>query len=169
MTRSLLTLGLVFFASSLAFAEGPAEGIPELKVLSNYVGTWDCEVTSPNSPLTKVTHTAEWVLGGRFVEQHVSLTSADGRAKIESRNLMTYDSQLGKYRIWSFVSDGNVRETTGTWDAATRTMSTENRDNGIVSTTTARFVEDGHEQWEWAIKTEGGEPVFQMSGDSRRQ
>jgi hypothetical protein len=169
MIRLLLSLVVILAATPIVASDGPAEGIPELKALSNYVGTWNAEVTSPNSPLTKATHTAEWILGGRFLEQKVSLTSADGRTTAQSRNLMTFDPALGRYRIWSFVSDGNVRVSTGSWDDATRTMTTISRDSGLVSTTTARFAEDGHEQWEWQIRTEAGATVFQISGDSRRQ
>jgi hypothetical protein len=168
MTRSLLTLILVFCATSIVRGEGPAEGIPQLKVLSNYVGTWEAEVTSDQSPLTRGTHTAKWILDGRFLQQDVTVTSDDGQLTITSRNLYTYDTNVGKYRTWSFISDGNAYSSTGTWDDSTRTLTFTNTVNGLDSKTTAHFAEDGVEQWRWQITGPNGDTVFDMKGVSRR-
>lgn len=169
MARWLMAILIGLGATNVVAADGPAEEIPQLKVLSQYVGTWEATVSSPNSPLTQATHTAEWILDGHFLQQDVTLKTDDGQTAIRSRNLYTYDKTLGKYRTWSFLSDGNVRSATGTWDESTRTLTFVNRENGMVSRTTAHFVEEGVEHWNWTIKRSSGETLFEMSGESRRQ
>lgn len=169
MTRCLLSLTLVLSVSTSTLAEGPSEDVPELKVLSNYVGTWEATVESEQSPLTKAKHTAKWILDGRYLQQDVTLMTEDGTVAVQSHNLYTYDTNLGKYRTWTFVSDGKAYEATGTWDESARTLTFTNSNNGLSSTTTAHFVEDGVEHWQWTITTAGGDTFFAMSGKSKRQ
>lgn len=72
-------LFLVFVAASqpihVRAVDGPAKDIPEMQVLSNYIGTWDVAITSKDSPFTKGESSTSWVLDGRFA-------AADWRVEI---------------------------------------------------------------------------------------
>lgn len=150
-------------------ADGPAKDIPELKVLSNYVGTWDVAITSRDSPFTKGESSTTWVLDGRFVQQTGVLRSADGFNAIRVTTLMTYDSERKMYRMWSFLSNGSTSEATGTWDEATRTMTSISRQDGSTTTTTAKFSDNGIEEWLFTTTNQSNEVVGRFGGTNTRR
>jgi hypothetical protein len=56
MIRRLVLLLIAVTACQIAdvsAADGPAKDVPELQVLSNYLGTWDVAITSKDAPFTK--------------------------------------------------------------------------------------------------------------------
>ncbi len=115
-------------------ADGPAKDVPELQVLSNYVGTWDVAITSKDSPFTKG-DPREMVLDGRFVEQTGELKSADGSNVIKITTLMTYDPNgrcIGCGRSFRMDQRARLRK----MDEKTRTMTSTSRQDGTTTTTT---------------------------------
>jgi hypothetical protein len=69
---------------------GPAKDVPELQVLQHYAGTWDVELTDNAS--VKREATAEWILGGRFLEQAGVMHSQDGK-DVWHTALFTFDTE----------------------------------------------------------------------------
>lgn len=172
MIRCLVLLVIAVTACQTAAVraeDGPAKDIPELRVLSNYVGTWDVAITSKDSPFTKGESTTTWVLNGRFVQQTGVLKSADGSNAIKVTTLMTYDSQQKSYRAWSFLSDGSTSEGAGKWDEKTRTMTTTSRQNGTTTTTTATFSDNGTEEWLFVTTNQNNEVIARFGGTNSRR
>lgn len=173
MTRHVAALVLAFTtcATTTVIAEdGPASGVPELEVLSNYSGTWDVAISTKDSPFTKGEATATWILDGRFLQQTGSVTSADGATILKITTLMTYDQEANAYRMWSFLSNGASAESSGTWDATTRTMTSVRRENDSTTTTTAKFTNDGHEEWKIVTTSQkNGEVLSELSGTNTRR
>jgi hypothetical protein len=169
-------LAILLFFSAFLFPkvvvsaqEGPAPHVPELKVLSNYIGTWNVSITSPDAPFAMGQSTAEWILDGTFVQQTGSLTSKDGSNVLKVRTLMTYDNQKKQYRMWQFRSDGTFGEATGKWDATTRTMTSIGHHDPNTTTTTANVTEDGTEKWSIVTTNRNNEVVFEISGTNTRR
>jgi hypothetical protein len=173
MLRNIVAAGLATFLGAAALpaeeSDGPAKDVPELKVLSNYVGTWDVEMN--NGQPVKGQATAQWILGGRFVEQTGSLHSADGKLILQIRTLMTWDPKQKAYRSWTFASNGFVGEGRGTWNPETRTMTSISRieEADQASTTTADFSQAGIEKWSIVIKDESGDDVSEVKGTNTRR
>ncbi len=169
--RCVLFFFLVAVSQSvqLLAVDGPAKDIPELQVLSNYVGTWDVEITSKDSPFTKGESSTSWVLDGRFIQQTGVLKSADGFNTIKVTTLMTYDSDRKTYRMWSFLSNGSTSEGDGKWDEKTRTMTSVSRKDGTTTTTTAKFADNGIEEWMFITTNQNNEVVARFGGTNRRR
>jgi hypothetical protein len=170
MTRhfSVLLFAFVACQTPAVFAgDGPAKDVPELQALSNYIGDWDVEITSKDSPFTKGEATAEWILGGRFVQQTGFLSSADGKTVLKITTLMTYDQKAKAYRMWHFLSDGATSEALGKWDAKKRTM-TSVRSDGTTTTTTASFTKNGIERWTIVTTNQNNEVVGKIGGTNTR-
>ena len=172
MTRQIISFLFAFaiFLTTLGFAdEGPAKDVPELQALSNYVGICDVAITSNDSPFVKGEATSKWILDGRFVEQTGLLTSSDGAMVIKVTTLMTYDREQKTYRAWSFFSNGTTTESSGKWDAKNRIMTSIGRRNGTTTTTTAKFAENGTEEWTIATKNQNNEEAGRISGTNTRR
>ena len=85
--------------------------------------------------------------------------------------LMTFDSERGVYRYWSFLATGSVIENEGIWDAAERTFTWGHRltDTDETVITKASFVEDGVQNWS-IMKTDArGKVLREVSGRSHRK
>lgn len=150
-------------------ADGPAKDVPELQVLSNYVGTWDVVITTKDSPFTKGESSAMWVLDGRFVQQTGKLESADGPGVLKITTLMTYDRERKVYRMWSFLSNGSTSEASGKWDEKSRTMTSTSRQDGTTTTTTAKFGDNGIEEWLFITTSQNDEVVGRFGGTNTRR
>lgn len=160
---------LASVAPTFAAEQGPAADVPELKVLSHYVGVWNCEIKSQDAPFVSAEVTAEWVLDGRFVEQTASITVINSSKPLIFKTLMTYDPDQQKYRFWRFVSNGNVTDSTGTWDAEKKTMTSVGKDGDVTATTTANFAKDGVEEWKIVVKDSSGNEVATIKGTNTRK
>lgn len=168
--RAVLLIALAACQTSTGSADdGPSQGVPELQALSNYVGTWDVDFTSANSPFTKGECTAKWILDGRFVQQTAHLVSADGNTSLKITTLMTYDQKERAYRMWSFISNGTTSESSGQWDPKNRTMTSINRDGDTTTTSTAKFPKDGIEEWTIVTTVESNQVVGEISGKNTRR
>lgn len=172
MNRCLVLLLIAVAACPTAAVlaeDGPAKDVPELQALSNYVGAWDVAITSDDSPFSKGESTTMWVLDGRFVQQTGVLKSADGAKVIKITTLMTYDSEQRTYRVWSFLSNGTTSEASGKWDEKTRTMTSTSKQNGTTTTTTAKFSDNGVEEWLFVTTNQNNEVVGRFGGTNKRR
>ena len=171
MTRFtlLLAFGLLLLIGSQGSAQqGPAPGIPELEVLSSYVGRWKAKVES-EGPFTRGQFAAGWILDGTFVQQAGILASADGSSSFKVTTMMTYDQNAKVYRMWVFSSNGSVSTATGTWDAEHKTMTSVQRRGPTTVKTIADFSDEGTEKWMIITTNEAGEVVSTLKGVSTRQ
>ncbi len=174
MTRAYqvcATFACVLSLAVIGNAEDRSEKVPELKALDRYVGSWDVEVTSPGSPLTKGHSSTKWVLGGRFLQGTGELRSQDGSTVVKVTTLMTFDTARKVYRSWTFMSDGSSFESEGTWKEATRELSSSSRKDSSTGGFTSKsvFVEDGVENWNMEFKDDKGKVVSQIAGKNTRR
>ena len=172
MSRGVVLLLLAVTShqtSAVRADDGPAKNVPELQALSNYVGTWDVAITSKDSMFTKGESATTWVLDGRFVQQTGVLKSADGANVIKVTTLMTYDTERKTYRMWSFLSNGTTSEASGNWDEKTRTMTSISRQEGITTTTTAKFSDNGIEEWLFVTTNQNNEVLGRFGGTNTRR
>jgi len=144
---------------------GPAKDVPELKVLQNYVGTWDVKVAGDE--VANGENTARWILGGRFLEQSGFIVSENGTNRVEVTTLYTYDTTKKAYRSWSFLSTGNTSQADMTWDARTKTM-TSVEPNEFKTTSQHGFPNSGKCDWKVLIQDTQGTTMFRMEGTSLR-
>lgn len=156
---------------------GPDPEVPELRVLSRYLGDWTARSTFKPTPEAadgpEITGTArgEWVLGGRFLQQSWKLDPNEGITPVSGLSLMTYDPARKTYLSWAYVSTGSVLEAEGKWSPETRTMTWTGRDpaTGETVVTTSRMPSDGVETWSIARKGQGGQVGSEMSGRNQRE
>jgi hypothetical protein len=167
---SLCLVSLIAFPlTTVIAADGPAQEVTQLSALSHDLGNWEVQVTSPNSPFAKREATTQWILDGRFIQQSGTLSSANGKTNVKITTLMTYDPQQGCDRMWTFLSDGTAFESTGTWDEAKRTMTPTHHSNDSTTTTTARFTDDGVEEWTIVTTYQANEVIGRFTGKNKRR
>ena len=150
--------------------DGPAEEIPELKVLSQYAGDWDLAYTSKDAPFKRGEYHAKWTLNGRFLQRTGKLEAVFTRPKtLRLQTFLTYDPIAGAYRSSTFLSNGRTLESSGTWDPETRTMTwvSTNRDNKILTTTTETFADDGSYRWT-NVSIKEGRDIGRSTGKATR-
>lgn len=173
MTERILGISLfVCFASVIpviAADSGPAEDVPELKALAHYIGNWESKIESREAPFVSAEVTAEWILEGRFVQQTATLQVINSSKPLKITTLMTYDPDRQQYRFWRFVSNGNVTESSGSWDAKTSTMTSKGKDGDVAATTTASFAKEGVEEWKITVKDSSGNDVATIEGTNTRK
>jgi hypothetical protein len=134
----------------------------ELKVLERLVGSWDVVGISkpaawtPKEVRTTSKVTRKWVLDGHFLQD--TTEASDGQ---EMFSLMTFDSQVKKYRSWWFSSEGDNNKSSGDWDGATETISLKsNLDEKLVGQTSVRFVNKDRHVVKMEIKDGDGKLYF---------
>jgi hypothetical protein len=171
-TFALATFAAAAYAS-VAAAEEPAAS-PELKVLDQWIGTWEEESTNKPTPWlpevqTKTVVTKrEWALRHRFVR-------AEGTwepDQTECLHLITFDAIAKKYRSWYFDSANTMPRgaVTGEWDAEKKTMTWRGVDEGGNKTEGEhKIVDNDHHEWHFAIRGPGGETLLDVSGKSVRR
>jgi hypothetical protein len=166
---SISLLSLFVFVEAVAADDGPAAGVPGLAELSRYVGEWDTRITSPNAGFTTGSVSTRWILGGRFIEQNGTLTSADGTNSIEIRTLITYDVEQNRYQSWTFLSTGSGVSRTGAWDAATQSFKFTGNEDGTTIVSAADFSEEGTETWKISVISDMGTEEVVLSGVNTRR
>jgi hypothetical protein len=146
-----------------------SQDVPELQVLSNFIGTWDVVATANEAPAAEGQQTTKWILDGRFVQTTGSVTTADGSNDFKLTALITYDQMTKTYRWWSFMSNGHTEESEGTWDAKTRTMTRITRYGDFTQTTKSNFAKPGIEKWTMINMDQNKKVVSEMRGTNTRR
>lgn len=142
---------------------------PEMKVLERLVGTWKSEnvlktalatpTTSPNVGKNTL------ILGGHFIENK----NYNNEGVLLNINIFSYDAKAQVYRQWLFMSDGNTLESTGTWDADTRTLTFTKEQGGNKGVFSMRFVDDDTVHTNIIWKDAAGKVTFDFEGKATRQ
>ena len=142
---------------------------PELKVLSQ-LGNWQSTVIvhkakwNPKETRGTITSSVVPVLGGCFTLQRAD--KSDGGTFF---NLTTYDAQRKCYRMWYFDSQGNAGESTGKWDARTKTSTwLSDKGNGVTSVLKAQYLDDNTRKFSFVVKDAAGEIGAHIEGKSTR-
>jgi hypothetical protein len=154
-------------------AAGPAKEVPELAVLSPYVGRWDVDVTiqptqqGVDGVKQKMKDEIRWQLGGRFLVG-VGHT-ADG--KLEHVWLWTYDPKTKTYPMTMFQDSGNVPVWNNVWDPQKKTLEGIAKDlpEGWAGVGGTRIVDENRNE-DWVIiKDDRGAVQFEMEAIRRRE
>lgn len=165
--RRLLCLVILLFATPVRAADPPLDS-PEQKVLDKWLGRWRTTYKTPKAEWTpeEKAGTADVtnvrVIGGRFLQE-----AAEHSDKTSATSLYTYDAEKKRYRGWWFSSAGQTAEWTGTWDAATKTM-TWTSAGEFPATARHRFVDDDNTEWDVTVKDAAGKIMFRMEGKGVR-
>ena len=165
----LFVVAALFAVAAPGLSADPPIDSPEQKVLDQWIGSWRTSYKLPKAEWTpeEKTGTAEFttsrVVGGRFVQE-----KSEHSDKTSGSLIFTYDAQKKCYRGWWFSSAGHTSESTGEWDAGTKTMTWTSKQEAITTTTKHRFVDDDNTEWAVLVKDGAGKILFRMEGKSVR-
>ena len=135
------------------------------KVLKLFVGK--CDTTIDSDASLKGTATGVFVLGDRFVRDDFVLKDGGGNVVLQVSSMITYDTDAKLYRMWMFSSTGEATPSEGTWDEATRTLTTNSRDaKGQTTKWTSAFSAESVETWGFVTKDKDGNVIQEVKGKS---
>ncbi len=141
-----LAVVCIFVCCEALPAQQTAEKPKELDILGQYVGDWTSDVTSkpavwtPAEKRFRTSNHVEFVLDGWFL-QHIEVNHVVGNPSKVTKSLFlwTFNPKTKKYVGWSFQSSGIIGKATGTWDAATKTLTHVNAE--VPPNTTSQLTE----------------------------
>jgi hypothetical protein len=143
----------------------------EMKVLARLVGKWNATaiakpaVWTPKETRTTSKVTRTWVLDGHFLQD--ASEASDGTLGL---SLFTYDPQRKAYRSWWFNSEGHTSQSTGEWDAASKTLSFKaDAGEGLTSRGSMRFIDQDRHNFTVIITDEAGKVYFHGEWKVTRQ
>jgi hypothetical protein len=149
-------------------AEPPRVSL-EQKVLDKFVGDWRTTYKCPRSEWTpqETSGSAELntarVVGGRYIQE-----KSEHDDNTSGSSILTYDEQRKCYRSWWFSSTGQMSESSGQWDAGSRTMTWTSTRDDVTSTTKHRFVDNDNAEWSVAVKDSRGKIYLRIEGTGVR-
>ena len=107
------------------------------------------------------------MLGDRFVRDDFVLKDGGGNVVLQVSSMITYDTDAKLYRMWMFSSTGEATPSEGTWDEATRTLTTNSRDaKGQTTKWTSAFSAESVETWGFVTKDKDGMVIAEVKGKS---
>jgi hypothetical protein len=169
LRSSLAVTALLAVAPPIRSADPPA-ATPEQKVLDKWLGSWRSNYKLPKAEWTPEEKigtaklTCARVVGGQFVQE-----KAEHSDNTSSVLMLTYDAQKKCYRGWWFSSTGQTSESTGNWDADTKTMTWSSVGDPMFTTTVRhRFVNDDAVEWDVVVRDGAAKVFFRMAGKSAR-
>lgn len=146
---------------------GPNNKVPELQVLSKYLGTWDAEPEGISE--IKAVMTVKWILNGNYLEMEDVISHANGTFVKKSKTLMTYDQEKKVYRKWSFNDSGEAVIAEGTWNAKTQTMTLSEKLGKHTIVDKADFSKDGIIQWHSTVSNEDDKLTKEANSLAKRR
>lgn len=175
---SVLTLAIVLFTFPQFHAQELPPKPPELKVLEQWIGKWNSDVTSKpavwdrEGSQYKGNSTEEWKLNGRFLYTNVKAKGEQGRYEFIA--VRTYDEKAKAFRSWSFWSKdkaSGISESSGQWDENTKTMTDRavDADRGTVADSKIRFIDKDNFEFTFLVKDKEGTVLLDRHGVVRRQ
>ena len=148
--------------------DGPNKAVPELQVLSKYVGTWDADIKG--ELVIKAVMTVKWILNGNYLEMETIISEDSGTFdKKKSKTFMTYDREKKVYRTWSFDDMGQTVVTEGSWNSKSQTMTMTERIGEITITSTADFSKSGIIEWHGIVSDKDGKFIKEATSVSKRR
>jgi hypothetical protein len=165
---SLVVAILLAAAPTVRSSDAPA-ATPEQKVLDRFLGSWRSSLVrkvegNPEEYKGTINFTYTRVLGAQFVQEKTELSdNTSGMA------MFAYDPQKKCYRKWWFGSIGQTAESTGTWDAESKTLRWSFvGESGVTVTTTHHFLDENKFEWEVTSRDKTGKVFYHMAGTSVR-
>jgi hypothetical protein len=171
--KSLLgcVLMVAFLLSPLSNAQDgkPTPDIA-LKELNRFVGHWEKSFTiyksewNPTEQARTGTHTCEWILNDRFVQEKGE--DSDGGTYL---TIYSYDAVSESYRASIFQSTGMTAQMNGKWDAATKTFTwTHEIGDGVIMTSKYQFVEPKEFKFSFIATDRERKVLFRLEGKGQR-
>ena len=143
----------------------------ELKVLERLIGNWNASLVykpaewTPTEVKTNRTYQGEWALDGQLV--YSTAKDSDGT---ESLFLWSFDPQAKRFKLWRFTSTGQTSKMSGTWDAASETMTLKSTlPNGLDFLMTVHLPENHSQHWNGIVTDQAGKVYFNMDGQGNRR
>ena len=173
MTRQIITAVIVaglLRTASTSQAEEPESA----KMLGHIVGSWLNEVTDkpakwlPNGAKHTDSEYTSWVLKDRFTLSR-QMSQPNGA---KSLWLTTYDPNSQNYQTWFFNSQGVLGgEWSGTWDEASKTMTSQAMDTptGWTSRGTSVFSDNNTNHVAFWMRDQDGTLLFDTEAKKSRQ
>ncbi|MFO0815603.1 MAG: DUF1579 domain-containing protein [Gemmatales bacterium] len=123
-SRAILCCAVVVAWAGVSSSQQPPSASPEHALLKKYAGNWDCTMKMMGQEM-KCSHSVEMV--GDFWA--VGKFNGDfGGMKFEGRDTNGYDAKTKKYvGTWIDSMSPHAMHLTGTFDAATKTMTLEGK------------------------------------------
>ncbi len=143
---------------------------PEQMILDKWLGAWRTSHKQATSDLVseEKAGTAK-VITSRIVSEQLVQEKVEDSDKTRGGFIFTYDNQKKCYRRWEYSFAGKTTESTGKWDTDKKTMTwTSAGEPSSITTTTHRFVDDDHAEWDVVTKDRTGKLLFHMEGKSVR-
>ena len=159
-------VGLVFLAPQPAIAESLGSPGPDHERLNQLIGEWTTFIkhwkTAEDEPTTlRGTARCQWVLGGRFVEEHAENETSNG-GRFQSVTYLGYDRQTKLYdRFWLTNTWTGMFIERGRYDPDTNVIQTQGSEidpSGAVILTTSELKIDSpnrHVFTSYTIGTDG--------------
>lgn len=115
--------------------------------LAFMVGSWKGKQTfmtgNGGTMIGSATDHAEWAVGGRFIEEHLS-TTLSNRAPTDTRHMIGYDAKTGQYVAYWFNDTSSLPMVlTGKLQGARLILLTSSSAPGATQRNTLRFTYDG--------------------------
>lgn len=158
----LAAVGLVIGGAAVARAEdpGPNPGVPELKVLQAFFGTWEGTVGNSDAVIKAK---REWVLNSRFLKHEFTLIGGDLSGTI----YRGYDTTEKEYTMVFLDSTGHASHLTGQWSEDQKMLTLEATDSAmLVQRYESYFPDPKTEKWKIEFRTEND--VSEISGTAKR-
>ncbi len=176
--RTLAIVVVVLVSSDSLFGQQPREKPKELETLGQNIGYWTTDVTSrpavwtPQEIKYRCSSQAEFVLNDWFVK-HIEVNHIVGEPEAVGKSIwfQSFDTASAKYITWAFQSTGNIAHSTGTWDAATRTLhhSEVEPPQGTTSKFTETYPSPDSIRGSIAFADDNGRTMFDMVWTRKRQ
>lgn len=153
---------------------------PEHDILDALAGSWEATLTAkargnpPREMPSPATLEIRWILDRYFLESDETF-QPDGKATIRSRCIYGYNP-LKKHFYRTVFQGGDPREyvSTGTWNAATRTLTFLGPENAITGDAfqrrdTFRLIGEDQIAYELAFLFQNGSEIQAVQGTYRRK
>ena len=141
-----------------------------IKSLDPFIGTWNKEWTvhkaewTPKEEKATGTHTWEWILGKRHMQE-----SGKDSTGSEYLSIWSYDNSTKSFRVATFQSSGNSVQMNGEWDSQSRTFRTTNDvGNGVKMTATYVLKSKDLFDFSFVAKDDSEKLYFNLKGIGRR-
>lgn len=94
--------GWMFLMTSVSVSAQQSAGVPEVKPLERYIGTWvyEGEDATPGGGPVRCTASRQWTGAGFFVESRRRCTTP--RGEVEQLEVYGFDYSARLYRYWGF-------------------------------------------------------------------
>lgn len=119
---------------------------------------------TPKEENASGTHTWEWILGKRHLQE-----SGKDSTGIEYLSIWSYDNSTENFRVSTFQSNGNSIQMKGKWDSKSRTFSATNKvGDGVTMKATYVLKSKDLFEFSFVAKDESGNLYYNLKGIGRR-